>query len=140
MYYDDELLMQRRAARHRKHDMSDDNELDLDQGFIQAQLDVDPDTVGATKEDIQDMAGQISAVIKSFNCNALVVLQGEDGTMCMSDGNISPTKAVAVMQLICAGVFGGLADENDKVFLDALSQSLARRMRVEDSVPKIIYN
>lgn len=120
--------------------MSNDKEVDLDQGFIEQAPAIDPDKEGSTKEQVQELATKMAALIKEYDVNALVVVQGETGTMCMSDGNIHPTKAVAVMQLICAGVFGGVADENDKDFLDQLSQSMARRMGVGDSVPKIIYN
>lgn len=119
--------------------MSDDK-VNLDKGFIEQAPAVDPDLVGASKEEVAELADKLRANIKELNCNALILVQGEDGTMCLSDGNILPTKAMNVMQLICAGVFAGVADDNDRQFLDQLSQSLARRMNIEESIPKILVN
>jgi len=120
--------------------MSEDNKLDVDQGYIQEQKEIDIELVGITADEVAALCTKINDLIKAENCNGLLVIQGEAGAMCISEGKIVPTKALHVMQLLCAGVFSGLADDDERHILDAVSQSMAKKLGAGAEIPKIIYN
>lgn len=140
MYYDDEKLMRIRANREWSKNMSEEKKPNIDTGFIENNHEIDLELEGITMEEVGALCEEITALIKGKNCNALLVVQGETGAMCISEGKIVPTKALHVMQLICAGVFSGIADNDERHILSAVSDSLAKKLGAGQEIPKIIYN
>ncbi len=99
-------------------------------------IDVDDTTVGISKAEVTKLCNATLEAFKAVNCNVLLVVQGEDGSLCVSDGSIVPTMAMHVVQVISAGVFSHYADDAEREVLAAVAASIAAKFAEHVPPPK----